>query len=143
MPTNRKDLIRNLKQAAKNNTLMTPKHNPNNLGTAMKGFRTVLSFDLASNLNSFIDSEDFRVYSYNNSKKPLSPTYIEIIPNSSSGFLIPSSGVTSYSPFATSALDSIIVVSGKTQGWHMFGESSLNIQNMLNNGDLTDKIELT
>jgi len=64
MPTNRKDLIRNLKQAAKNNTLMTPKHNPNNLGTAMKGFRTVLSFDLASNLNSFIDSEDFRVYSY-------------------------------------------------------------------------------
>jgi hypothetical protein len=64
MPTNRKDLIRNLKQAAKNNTLMTTKHNPNNLGTAMKGFRTVLSFDLASNLNSFIDSEDFRVYSY-------------------------------------------------------------------------------
>lgn len=142
MPTNKKDLIRHLKEAAKNNSLMTPKHNPYNLGTVMSGYRTVLSYDLADNLDNFIDSGDFAAVKYSNTNFPNSPLYIEIIPNPTSNYIIPSSGVTSCSPVATSALDRLVVVSGQTQGLHIYGESSSKIQNKFTNGDLTDKTEL-
>jgi hypothetical protein len=64
---------------------------------------------------------------------------MRIIPNSSSSFSIPASGVTAHSPLASTVLDSLIVVSGSSQGWHIFGEDSLEIQNKISQGNLIDK----
>ena len=49
---------------------------------------------------------------------------------------MPASGVTSYSAYATSSLDRLVAVSGQTQGWHLYGEDSVQIQLKLQNGKL-------
>jgi len=43
------ELKQHLEVAAKNGTLLTPKHDPNNLLTVFNSYRTVLSYDLANN----------------------------------------------------------------------------------------------
>ena len=141
IPLTKQDFKQHLLKVYNEDTLLTPKHDPNNLGTLLIKYRTVVSHDIASKLLEFIDVGIDKVFSYTNNRHPNSSIYIEIVPTQQ--FYIPSSGVTSYSPYATSALDRIVVVSGRTQGWHIFGESSLNIIQQLTNGDLTNKQELT
>lgn len=125
-----------LTTAISNGTLLTPKHDPNNLATVYSSYRTVLSHDLANNLEIFINSGDYTVRQFENTKVPNSPLYFEITPNQNSGFNVPASGVTATSIFATSVVDKIVAVSGQTQGWHLFGEDSSVIQTKENNGDL-------
>jgi len=127
---------KNLKTAAENGTLMTPKHDPYNLGTIYSSFRTVLSYDLADNLERFIKSGNYSVKKYENKMYPDSPNYFEITPNADSGFSIPSSGVTANSIFASTTVDKIVAISGKTSGWHIFGEDSSIINTKIKNGDL-------
>lgn len=129
-------------QAASAGTLMTPKHNPDNLGTSYASFRTVLSHELANNLSSFINFGNFSVKRYEHTKHPNSPDYYEITPNSDSGFTVPSSGVTANSLFASTTVDKIIAISGQTNGWHLFGEDSSVIRSKIRNGDLIFKNNL-
>lgn len=131
-----------LTTAASNGTLLTPKHDPNNLATVYSSYRTVLSHELANNLEIFINSGDYTVRQFENIKIPNSPLYFEITPNQNSGFNIPDSGVTATSIFATSVVDKIVAVSGQTQGWHLFGEDSSVIQAKENSGDLIFKNNL-
>lgn len=138
-----KDFKNHLITAASNGTLLTPKHDPNNLGTTFSSFRTVLSDDLATNLHSFIISGKYTATEYENKKLPNSSLYFEITPNQDSGFSIPASGVTANSVFASTIVDKIIAVSGQTQGWHLFGEDSSIIQRKANNGDIIFKNILT
>jgi len=133
------DLKTHLERAAKDGTLMTPKHDPANLTTTYPGYRTVLSHDLAQNLFAFISSGDYLVTEYANKKLPGSPLYFEIEPTNNSTFSVPASGVASNSPFATSTVDRLVAVSGHNQGWHLFGESSSTIQQKLSAGDLDCK----
>jgi hypothetical protein len=137
------DFRKHLIEAANNGTLMTPKHDPNNLGTTVfSSYRTVLSHDLAANLLSFINSGNYTVIEFENKKLPNSPLYFEITPNQDSGFAIPASGVTANSTFASTVVDKIIAVSGNTYGWHLFGEDGFIVQHKLNNGDLLRKNNL-
>jgi hypothetical protein len=53
------DFKNHLITAANNGTLLTPKHDPYNLSTTYNSFRTVLSHDLADNLEVFISSGNF------------------------------------------------------------------------------------
>lgn len=122
--------------AANNGSLMTPKHDPKSLGTSFATYRSVLSHQLSIDLLKFINSNNYTVREYSNLIKPKSPLYFEIIPNKNQGFDIPASGVTAYSPFATSALDRLIAVSGQTQGWHLFGEAKSMIKLKVQNGEL-------
>lgn len=131
-----------LKTAVDNGTLLTPKHDPYNLGTTYSSYRTVLSYDLADNLDRFISSGDYSVKRYENVKYSDSPNYFEITPKPDSGFSIPSSGVTANSIFASTRIDKIVAVSGKTGGWHLFGEDSAIIQAKVINGDLIHKSDL-
>lgn len=110
------DLKSHLQKAAKEGTLLTPKHDPQNLSTTYSKYRTVLSNDLANNLETFIISGDYTVRQFENTKMPNSPMYFEITPLTSSGFNVPASGVTGTSLFATSKVDKIVAVSGQTQG---------------------------
>jgi len=130
------ELKQHLEQAAKDGNLMTPKHDPNNLTTTYPSYRTVLAHDLAQNLEGFISSGQYTVKEYENKKLPSSPVYLELEPTGNSNFSVPASGVAPNSPFATSAVDRIIAVSGQNQGWHLFGESSMTIKQKLLSGDL-------
>jgi|GEM_PF-4816473 len=118
-------------------TLITSKHDPHKVPTIYSSFRTVVSEQVANNLIQFINDEDYIMKEYQNSDYPLSPLYYTITPKSSSAFTIPSSGVTGN--IATSALDTLIVVSGGTAGLHMYGNSSIDIQNKITNGKLTNE----
>ena len=138
------DEFRNhLKKAASNQTLLIPKHDPENLGTSYSSYRTVLSYDLVEKLNEFIDSGNYSVIEYENRRFHHSPFYFEITPNQDSGFNVTASGVTANSIFASTVVDKIIAVSGQTNGWHLFGESSYRIQSQINNGDLICKNKLS
>ena len=130
------DFKSHLETAAINGTLLTTKHDPASLGTSYSKFRTVLAHDLANALETFISSGDFTVREFENTQFPNSPLYFEITPNLTSGFSVPASGVTASSLFATSVVDKLIAVSGRTNGWHIFGENSSTIQAKENNGDL-------
>ena len=133
------DLQTHLQNADTNGTLMTPKHDPNNLSTTYSSFRTVLSYELANSLSGFISSGQFTATEYENTKYPHSPIYIEIAPQPGSTFSVPASGVAANSPMASTALDRIIAVSGTNQGWHIFGEDSQVVQRKLSQGDLKAK----
>ena len=135
----RDELQRHLAQAAKDGTLLTPKHDPDNLSTIYTGYRSVLSHDLADNLELFIDSGEYTIKEYENINYPNSPLYFEIEPTGNSSFSIPGSGVPPYSPFATSALDRIIAVSGNNQGWHVHAENCITIQQNISAGTLIFK----
>jgi hypothetical protein len=126
--------MNNLKESAKTNTLMTPKHDPENLSTTYPTYRTVLSYTLADNLEAFMGSGDYDVIHYENTNPCHSNDYFEIIPTA--GFSVPASGVEAHSPFATSKCDRLVAVPGKKQGWHIFGEDSDEIQNKVHKGQL-------
>ena len=125
--------------AAKKGNLMTPKHNPSSLGISYSAYRTVLSFDLATSLESFLSSDDYIIREYENIGHPSSPIYLEIEPATGSTFTVPASGVEAASPVASTALDRLVAVSGHNQGWHLFGEDSAEIQRKVTNGDLKFK----
>lgn len=138
-PMTHDELKQHLEQAAKNGTLMTPKHDPANLSTTYPAFRTVLSVELAQNLEGFISSGQYQVKEYENKAYPSSSLYFEIEPTGNSTFSVPASGVAPNSPFATTTVDRIVAVSGHNQGWHIFGESSVTIQQKHLSGDLDFK----
>lgn len=133
------EIKQQLEQAVKDGTLMTPKHDPSNLTTTYPQYRTVLAHDLALNLEGFIESGQYTVKEYENKRYASSPLYFEIQPTAGSTFSVPASGVAPHSPFATSAVDRLIAVSGVNLGWHLFGESSTIIQQKLSAGDLDFK----
>lgn len=133
------ELKRFLETAAENGSLMTPKHNPINLSTTYASYRTVLTHELAPNLELFIKSGQFSVNEYQNTHFTDSPLYFEIIPSPESGFSIPASGVTTNSIFGSSVLDRLIAVSGKTIGWHIYGEDIHVLNRKIQNGDLINK----
>jgi hypothetical protein len=136
------ELKRQLELAALNGTLLTPKHDPYNLGTTFSSYRTVIAYDLADKLQNFISSAQYFVDEYENQRLPNSPLYFEITPKPESGFDIPASGVTACSIFATSVVDRIVAVSGINQGWHVFGEDSSVILRKTSQGDLLFKKRL-
>lgn len=132
-------LKRELKDAVENNTLLSAKHDPNNLSTTYPSFRSVLSHEASASLASFINSEDYTIHEYENQNLLHTSYYMKLIPNSGSSFSVAASGITANSPVASSKLDSLVLVSGSSQGWHMFGVDSSEIQNKVTNGDLIDK----
>jgi hypothetical protein len=136
------ELKRYLDAEAKSGTLMTAKHDPKSLGTIYAKYRTVLSHEVAEDLEEFIISGEFTVKEYENLKFPASSLYFVIQPTGNTTYSIPASGVPANSPFATSAVDRLVAVSGSNQGWHLFGESNSVIQQKLSAGDLKFKGDL-
>lgn len=114
--------------------LIIDKHNPDKVSTIISPFRSVVSKKIADNFLSFINEEMYSIKEYYNTEYPLSPLYFTITPNPDSSYLIASSGITGNVP--SSAMDTLIVVSGGTKGIHMFGSSSIDISNRVIGGTL-------
>jgi hypothetical protein len=92
--------------------------------------------DLSANLEQFIISGNYTVYEYENPQYPATPKYWEIIPDTSSPFSVPASGVNAFCPYPSTALDRLVAVSGSSQGLHLYGEDSQAIQLKVSSGDL-------
>ena len=125
--------------AANAGTLLTPKHDPANLSTTYRGYRTVLASDLAGKLQSFVSGRDYTLREYENTRLPNSPYYLEIEPSPTSQYPVPGSGVAPSSAVASTSCDRLVAVSGQNQGWHVFAEESATIQRKVANGDLVFK----
>jgi hypothetical protein len=134
---NRNNLISQWGQAAESGSLLTAKHDPNNLTITWPKYRSVLSQELSSNLEDFIKSGEYLIKYYSDSNYPNGSGYFEITPNSGSHFSIPGSGVESGSITSTQALDRLILVYGNNQGWHTYAETSSFISGAIVSGRLT------
>jgi hypothetical protein len=129
-------------QLARDNKLMTDKHDPNYLMTLRRNDRSVIAAELAPVLPGFFQSGLFTLTHYENTQYPRTPDFFEITP-STPEFSVPASGVPAFSTTPTSQCDRLIIVSGESQGWHIYGESSANIQRRFACGQLTNSISIT
>ena len=126
-----------LLSAYQSGQLVTAKHDPDLLHITWDKPRSVLSYELAHNLEDFILNGDFEVHEYENLKFPNSPKYWEITPAPDSTFTVPGSGVQPFHPYPSTVHDRLVVVSGNSQGLHMFAENSSTIQSNCSSGSLT------
>ncbi len=120
------ELQDHLLSAALNSTLMTPKHDPANLTSSFKPFRTALAGGLADNLTNFISGGHYNVSFYENTKYSQSPS-VWVLEPTDPAFSVVASGVLPNLLCANITLDRLVVVSGQQQGMHMYGEHSSNI----------------
>ena len=141
---NKEEFINQLLIAFNNGTLMTPKHDPQNMpNLSFTSIRSVLSHQLASNLERFIKEGKFSVEEFENKDHPNTPEYWVITPNSDSQFSVPASGITATTTgVLTEAYDRLIAVSGHTQGLHMYGEKRTKIAKKIRRKKLIKKKKL-
>jgi hypothetical protein len=125
--------------AAKAGTLLSYKHDEANLHDTSQPERSVIAPHVSKNLFNFFDSDDYKMVEYENPKYPSTPRYIEIIPNPTSTFSVPASGVPAASSVPNQALDRLVIISGYKQGIHVHGEDSAEIQRKLSGGALVFK----
>jgi hypothetical protein len=132
----KKDFQHELLQAAKKGTLLTPKHDPQELSCSYANYRSVLSTELAANLEGFILSGKYEVEEFSNKRYTTTPQLWVITPMDST-FSVPASGVDAYSPIPNKPLDSIVAVSGCAQGLHIFGANRSEIDAKVSAGSLS------
>ena len=120
---------------AKERKLLTSKHDPADLANPQSRDRTVIAGELAPILTKFFTSMEFELTHYENPQYPATPDYFEIRPTNSE-FSVPASGVLANSTTPTTKCDRLIIVSGSQQGYHIYGESSAEIQRRLGAGTL-------
>jgi hypothetical protein len=138
---NKNDYALLWEQSARDGTLVTDKHDPDDLGTPRSKPRSVIAAGLAPVLPGFFHSGLFTLTHYENRRYPGTPHYFEITPTTPE-FSVPASGVPPFATTPTSECDRLIIVSGESQGWHIYGESSAKIQQRLATGDLTNRISI-
>ena len=121
----RNDYLSYLTDAANSGTLLTGKHNPNNIGTTWNKDRSV-TVKPPAELTNYIASGDFDIRAYENQDARHPPCYLELIPSDAS--VVTGSGIPAYSTTPTYSCDRFVAVSGVRLGWHIFAELSTTIQ---------------
>jgi hypothetical protein len=122
-------------QLAKDGKLLTSKHDPADLANPRPSERTVIAGDLAPNLPQFFTSAEFELTHYKNPEHPATPDFFEIRPTNPA-YSVPASGVDAMGTTPISQCNRLVIVSGSRQGFHVFGESSAEIQRRLAAGTL-------
>lgn len=114
--------------ALHNGSLVTPKHDPDELHVTWSQARSVLSKELKDNMDGFIRSGQYSVSEFQNPAYPQTPQYWAITPATGCGYSVPGSGVSGYCAYPSSAFDRLVVISGQKTGIHMIAEDSQVIQ---------------
>jgi hypothetical protein len=135
---NLEELKNSILQASQDGSLVTTKHDPYSLAVTYPGFRTVVSHEVADNMDDFIRTGDFTATIFDHLVYPNSPFYCVIKPNPGSLFTVPASGVTGNSVSASTVLDRLVIVSGNTNGLHIYGENNSVIEIKKATGELTN-----
>lgn len=130
------EIKQRLIESNENEKLISEKHDPDRIEDYDQvQWRSVVSKAMKDNMRRFIEEEKYSMDEYKNSNYPNSPLYLTIKPLPGSGMDIPASGVTGSVP--TEQFDTLIVVSGSSQGLHIMGDSSNNISEKIRRGKLT------
>ena len=136
------NLINEWSNAIQSGSFLTAKHDPTNLSISWASFRTVLTAEASSSLETFIGSGNYAVRVYDDKKYPSGSGYYEIIPSGSSAFSIAGSGVASGSVTPSGSYDRLVVVYGRKDGWHVYAENSAIISGSVSSGRFNLKDEL-
>jgi len=130
------DIQRDFLDAITTGNILIPKHDPHVMAsTTWSSPRSVLSYDLADNLERFFRDGKYHTYHYERPEYPSSPDFWVIEP-ADPDFSIPASGVPASSNIPNVAYDRLVVVSGQKLGLHAFGESATVIEGMARDGRL-------
>jgi hypothetical protein len=124
-------------EAAQSGSLLTAKHDPNNLSITFASYRTVLDHAVSASLESFISSGAYDITKYEDARYPNGAGYFEVTPKQGSGFTVVGSAVPSGSVTPTGSLDRLVFVSGSNLGWHVYAENSAQISSSVASGRLT------
>jgi hypothetical protein len=128
-----------LAQKADNGMLITPKHDQTSASTPYQGYRTIVCMT-NQEMSKFIRSGNYTIRRYSKTNQNHPPHFYEIEPYDP--MIVPGSGIQSMSTSPTTSCDRFVVVSGGLQGWHLYTETSSNIQQQINKGVLTYIAEL-
>jgi len=131
------ELIEHWKNAASSGSLLSPKHDPNNLAITWSSYRSILTQQMSGSLQTFIHSGNYTINQYSDVNYPTAAGLFELIPEPSSGFSVVGSGIASGSMTPSDSLDILILVSGNIQGWHIYAESSSVLSGSVSSGRLT------
>jgi hypothetical protein len=133
----RRSIVSKWKEAAESGSLLTPRHDPNNLTFVWSSYRSILTQQMSGSLKQFIDSGNYTIKVYSDANYPGGAGLFEVIPDPASGFSVVGSGVPSGSITPSGSLDRLIFVSGIVQGWHVYAESSQQIYSSIAAGRLS------
>lgn len=133
----RATLTGSLFAAAEAGTLLTQKHDPNGPPT-FDSYRSVLTHDMSASLDSFLHRGQYAVDRYEDRDYPNGLGLFVLRPQPASGFSVVGSGVPSGTlPSASGeSHDVLLLVSGSSQGWHVFSTSSAGVSSMVASGRL-------
>lgn len=121
-------------------TLITEKHNPY-LVANFTIDRSVLSYSITDNLPRMLSQVQFDVTKCTNNIYGPDSIYYILKPYAGSEFAITASGATN-NIILPNTCDLLVLVSGYTQGYHFFGETTQRIAQKLQTGDLSNPIRL-
>lgn len=138
--SDKSDFTDQLLQALASGNLLKPKHSLSSLGTSEPHYRTVVVHDEPA-LRSFFESGSYSVTSYKNNDPRHTDPYYVVTPDDRN--VVAASGVPANVPDPSHPCDIFIVVSGSSQGLHIYGESSSTIQAKVNAGTLDYLSDLT
>lgn len=108
-------------EAAGNDSLLIPKHDPQYVGVLYERYRTVLARGLAANLEGFVGSGLYDVARLRDKKFG---SEIYVLTPTTPDFSVPGSGIRGRDPGPTHACNRLVAVSASRIGWHLFAEQS-------------------
>jgi hypothetical protein len=139
----REEAIDEWSDAAEVGTLLTPKHDSNNVtDMVLSQYRSVCSLEVSGSLKEFIDSKDYDIYRYDDTKYPMGAGLYEVIPRDSSRFTDLGAGVPPLSTETMGSMDRLAFVSGSNLGWHFYAIDSSTLSDWEKNGRLNSKTSL-
>jgi hypothetical protein len=139
---NKQEIITQWSSAVDSGSFLTAKHDPTGLAIGWDRFRTVLSPDVSSSLDSYIKSGQYGIRVFEDRKFPSSSGFFEIVPSGSYPFSVAGSGVQSGSVTPSGSYDRLVVAHSKDYGWHVYAEDVARISASMGSGRLNLKYEL-
>jgi hypothetical protein len=134
-------LTREWINATDSGSLLTPKHDINQLEESFSGFRTVLTAQLSASLETLIRSKDFSITEYFNTTKNNHYYTLELTEASQfpvAGYQAISGSIDTSKPY-----DTIVLFSGSQAGWHVISEEAAKILEKQQSGRLVFQQTLT
>lgn len=125
------EIINQWTASIENGTFLAEKHDPNYLSTTHTTYKTVLTPEMSSSLETFIKSGNYSIDVYKDNNFT-SPHYV--IQSSDPVYKRIGNEVLAGSMQTGSSCDKLVIVSGSNQGWHIFPKDSSKFQQEIQSG---------
>lgn len=116
--------------------LLTAKHDPKNKTTTWASYRTILTHEVADNLDGLIKSGEFDLTHYYDKRFPKSSGVYELTPTGAVQFNVAGSGLGANSLQLSGAKDTLLIASDKSGNWKCYADNASDIQQRVADGRL-------